>query len=150
MSHPDGPVAAAYQRAESAAKAQRRLATVRGTGTSDDGLVTAVVSGAAELLDLRIEPEAIRLGPIGLGDAIVAAAWRAGEDVRQRAYAVLALAVGDEATAELERLDGPVPARGLGWDTAPTTPAPTTPAAHVEEQSESALSFDPSIFRSDR
>jgi hypothetical protein len=95
------------------------------------------VSGAGELLDLHIEPAAMDLRPDDLGQAIVTAAWYASADARQRAYTLLALALGDEAAAEVERLDGPVPARMMGWDTVSTQPSPEATG-------------DTSIFRPDR
>jgi DNA-binding protein YbaB len=152
MSDLDRSIAQAYERSEAAAEAERRLLNVRGVGRSEDGLVTAVVSGAGELLDLRIAPAAMRLSPGRLGQAIVAAARHAGDDARQRGYTLLALAIGDEATAEVERLDGPVPARAMGWDTVCAADArPHTPS-HIGAigSDDDAFSFDASTFGSDR
>lgn len=125
----------AYQRAEAAAEAQRRAAGVRGVASSADGLVSAVVSAAGELLDLRIQEPAMRLGPAALGEAIVAAAALASADARRRGYTVLALALGDEAAAEVERSAAPE-----------ERPDPAVPPEEPEELS----LFDPSVFRSDR
>jgi DNA-binding protein YbaB len=160
MSDLDRSIAQAYERSEVAAEAGRRLLNVRGVGSSEDGLVTAVVSGAGELLDLRIAPAAMRLGPGRLGEAIVAAARHASDDARQRGYTLLALAVGDEATAEVERFDGPVPARAMGWDTvsaagtrprtSPRTSSHTPSHTGAIGSDDDIFSFDASIFRSDR
>ncbi|HEY0637150.1 MAG TPA: YbaB/EbfC family nucleoid-associated protein [Pseudonocardiaceae bacterium] len=172
------PVAQAYERSAAAGRARRRMAEVRGTGASDGGLVTAVVSGTGELLDLRISPEAMTLGPAGLGAAITAAARFAADDARQRGYTLLALALGDEAAAAVEALDGPAPARALGWDTVSERREPVAPEADRppgldlgtgtpvgravtgrtpdggdadgDADEDDVFAFDPSIFRSDR
>lgn len=164
----DPLVEQAYQRADAAAELQRRLTEVHGTGASDESLVTAVVSGSGELVDLRIDPAALRLGPTALGEAIVEAAGHASADARQRGYTLMALAIGDEAAAEVERSDAPAPARALGWDTVtsglvgadvpgsddPTGPIPraTIDAALPagSDDGDDVFTFDPSIFRSDR
>ncbi len=125
MSDLDTSIAQAYERGAAATDVQRRIAEVRGTGDSEGGLVTAVVSGAGELVDLRIAQEALRLGPGRLGEAIVAAARHATDDARQRGYTLLALALGDEAAAEVERADRSEP--DPGSDTA-TTSVAATPA----------------------
>jgi DNA-binding protein YbaB len=148
----DAAITGAYRSASAAAEVQRVLAGVRGTGAADG--VTAVVTGAGELVDLRIAPEAMRLGQARLGAAIVAACGFASDDVRQRGYTALALALGDEATAAVERYDGPAPARAMGWDTAAAAgaarPATGTAAAVEAAQDDDVFSFDASIFRSDR
>lgn len=151
----------AYQRANSAAELQRRLATVRGTGYDADRLVCAVVSGAGELVDLKLHPAAIGLGPARLGAAIVAASRQAQHDTRQRGYNLMALALGDRATSAVEAADSPAPARDLGWDTvtagrqcraaesaAGQPAAGTGDADHADD--DDVFSFDASIFRSDR
>ena len=164
----DASIAQAYERGAAATAVQRRLAEVRGTGATEGNLVTAVVSGSGELVDLRITAEALRLGPGKLGEAIVAAAGFASEDARQRGYTLLALALGDEAAAEVERLDRPTPVRARGWDTAAAPEANRPDASHAEasstgasrsverdadadtESDDDVFSFDASIFRSDR
>lgn len=166
----DAAITGAYERGAAAADAQRALAGVRGTGSADG--VTAAVTGTGELVDLRISPDAMRLGPVRLGAAIVAACGFASDDARQRGYTVLALALGDEAAAAVERSDGPTPARAMGWDTV-STPADSGPAgpgtdaggaaigvitgggaggaaADGEDPDDDVFTFDASIFRSDR
>jgi hypothetical protein len=133
----------AYLRAEVAADVQRRLTEVTGAGYDADRMVYAVVSGAGALVDLMFHPAAQALGPAGLGEAIVAAAWNAQADARQRGYTLLALALGDEAAAAVEAADSPAPARAAGWD---TVGRPAAPEPAVDEDGP----FDPSIFRSDR
>lgn len=121
-------IADAFHRADIAAELQRRLASVHGVGYDEDRLVCAVVSGAGALVDLTFHPAAPGLGPTRLGEAIVAAANHAQTDARQRGYTMMALALGDEATAAVEAVDSPAPARALGWDTvgraADRAPAP--------------------------
>ena len=133
----------AYLRAEVAADVQRRLTEVTGTGYDADRMVCAVVSGAGALVDLMFHPAAQALGPKGLGEAIVAAAWNAQADARQRGYTLLALALGDEAAAAVEAADSPAPARAAGLD---TVGRPISPEPHAHEDDP----FDASIFRSDR
>ena len=65
--------------------------------------------------------------------------------------------LGDNATAEIERLIGPSPARAAGWDTVPTVSTPASPdtsripVVPVDEiDPDDPLSFDPSSLRSDR
>jgi YbaB/EbfC DNA-binding family protein len=154
----------AYLRAEVAADVQRRLTEVQGVGYDADRMVCAVVSGAGALVDLMFHPAAQALGPAKLGEAIVAAAWNAQTDARQRGYTMLALALGDEAAAAVEAVDSPAPARAAGWDTVArfTSPEPiippepifsTEPVASPEpivREDDELSSFDPSIFRSDR
>jgi hypothetical protein len=154
-------IADAYRRADIATDLQRRLATVHGTGYDADGLVCAVVSGAGALVDLKFHPAAPGLGPARLGEAIVSAARYAEADARQRGYTMMALALGDEATAVVEATDSPTPARALGWDTVsrsapePHMPQPQVPPAIGADPADDAedddlSTFDASIFRSDR
>jgi hypothetical protein len=119
----------AYLRADVAAAVQRRLTRVEGVGYDADRMVCAVVSGAGALVDLMFHPAAQALGPNGLGEAIVAAAWNAQADARQRGYTMLALALGDEAAAAVEAVDSPAPARAAGWDTVARFAAPQSTAA---------------------
>jgi hypothetical protein len=151
----------AYLRAEVAADVQRRLTEVQGVGYDADRMVCAVVSGAGALVDLMFHPAAQSLGPAGLGEAIVAAAWNAQADARQCGYTLLALALGDEAAAAVEAADSPAPARAAGWDTvarfaAPQQPAPQQPLPQqsapqpIAGEDDDLATFDPSIFRSDR
>lgn len=134
----------AYLRAEVAADVQRRLGGVQGVGYDADRMVCAVVSGTGALVDLVFHPAAQALGPAGLGEAIVSAAWNAQTDARQRGYTMIALALGDEAAAAVEANDSPAPARALGWDTVGRS---ASPAAGEDDD---VYSFDASIFRSDR
>jgi len=156
----------AYLRAEVAAEVQRRMAGIQGVGYDDDRMVCAVVSGTGALVDLMFHPAAQALGPARLGEAIVAAAWNAQTDVRQRGYTMLALALGDEAAAAVETTDSPAPARAAGWDTVgrfswpgPTTssepagwpePGASSEPAATSTEDDDLSAFDPSIFRSDR
>lgn len=71
--------------------------TTQGTGTAADGAITAVVDAQHRLVDLAIEPPALRLGSIGaLRDALMAAINDAHDDVD----ANLAHELGDTGVAD--------------------------------------------------
>jgi len=91
------------------------------------------VSGTGALVDLTFHPAAHALGPVRLGEAIVEAAQLAQADAKQRAYTLMALSLGDDATAIVERSE----ATGL------RPPAP-------RQEDDDLASFDASIFRSNR
>jgi DNA-binding YbaB/EbfC family protein len=78
--------------------AQQSLADERVTGTAGGGLVTAVVDGRGDLLELRIAPEAVDLGdPDGLdtlADLVVAAVRDARSAAEQMAGDSMAQVAG--------------------------------------------------------
>lgn len=70
-------------------EATDRLAAIRGRGCAD-GRVDAVVDATGALVGLTIVPSAIRLGAVGLGEAIAAACTEAAAQasaLRQDAWA---------------------------------------------------------------
>jgi nucleoid-associated protein EbfC len=99
--------AAAQQMQEQLASAQQALADSEVTGTAGGGAVTAVVSGAGELLDLTIDPSVIdpadpAESAATIADLVLAAvrdAARAASDLQQR---------------ELGAISGGVPGLDLG------------------------------------
>ncbi|NUT95186.1 MAG: YbaB/EbfC family nucleoid-associated protein [Saccharothrix sp.] len=66
-----------------------RLATVRATAHSRDGLVTATTSGRGELLDLVIDPRVYRHpDSVGLAESVTDAVHRATEQAQREAFAL--------------------------------------------------------------
>lgn len=137
-----------YLRAEVATDVRRRLAGVHGTGHDEHRMVSAVVSGTGALVDLRFHPAAPAIGPIRLGEAIVAAAAAAQADAAGRGYTMLALALGDEATATVEASAAgtPPPARSP----APRRDRDFDGAGGARDEAGELDSFDASVLRSDR
>lgn len=155
----DELVAQAEQRRQAAARLPEIVAVTTGVAMDPRRLVQAVATASGELRGLSLHPAALSLGGQELGRMVMAAAHQAAEFARQRCFNELALVLGDNATAELEDLIGPSPARAAGWDTAPTAspagmPGPAAPAATSaiddDFDPEDPLSFDPSSLRSDR
>jgi DNA-binding protein YbaB len=70
-----------------------RLAAARGTGSAADGLVTVEVDGTSNIVDLVIEPRAMRLPSADLADAVKAAFATARGAVQEQ------LSTGDPAAA---------------------------------------------------
>ncbi|MFI7676883.1 YbaB/EbfC family nucleoid-associated protein [Actinophytocola sp. NPDC049390] len=66
---------------------RERLADVRETAESDDGLITVTVGARTELLDLRLDPRVLRSpNSTALAADILATTRRAAERVRTRLY----------------------------------------------------------------
>jgi DNA-binding YbaB/EbfC family protein len=77
------------------AKAQEELKNIRVEGTAAGGLVTAVVNGQRELIDIKIEREALADDDLEmLEDLIVAAVAGATEEATRKAQEVMAGAAG--------------------------------------------------------
>jgi DNA-binding protein YbaB len=66
-------------------EAQARMRRLRGKGTAADERVTVEVDRFGALVDLRIDPRAMRLGSQVLAEAILDAARRGVRDVRAQA-----------------------------------------------------------------
>jgi len=153
----DELVAQAEQRRQAAARLPEIVAGTTGLAMDPRRLVQAVATASGELRGLSLHPAALSFGGQELGRMVLAAAHQAAEFARQRCFNELALVLGDNATAELEELIGPSPARAAGWDTARTAapaaaPGRAEPAAVDEDDydPDDPLSFDPSSLRSDR
>ena len=115
--------AAAQQMQAQLASAQQALADSEVTGTAGGGAVTAVVSGAGELLDLTIEPSVIDTADPAetaetLADLVLAAvrdAARAAADLQQRQLGAIS---GGVPGLDLSGLGMPgAPAQGAVEDT---------------------------------
>ena len=78
---------AEYARLAEQVKAMRDgVEEIRGTGYSDDGLVTAVVGGRGELLELTLDPRIYRSpNATELADKIVTAVREAAAEAEQEA-----------------------------------------------------------------
>jgi DNA-binding protein YbaB len=77
-----------------------RLAAVRGRGTAADGLVSVEVDGTSDIVDLVIEPRAMRLPSVDLA-AAVREAFRGAREAAQEALAV----AGQEQATAIATLD---------------------------------------------
>lgn len=68
---------------------RRRLADVRATAESDDGLVAATVGGRGELLELTLDPRVYRTTDArALADDILGTVRRAAAIARDEVYAI--------------------------------------------------------------
>lgn len=77
------------------ARAQEELKNIRVEGTAAGGLVTAVVNGLRELIDIKIEKEALADDDLEmLEDLIVAAVAGATEEATRKSQEVMAGAAG--------------------------------------------------------
>lgn len=164
MTSQEPPTAELLAQAELRRQAGERLpeiiAGTLGVALDQRRLVQATTTASGELRALRLHPAAMSFGGRELGRMIIEAAHQATEFAKQRCFNEFALVLGDNATAELEALIGPSPARAAGWDTAPTVPptagpdsgsgevGPAVPAD--DDDPDDPLAFDVSSLRSDR
>ena len=86
MSQPDVGelIAKAQQMQAQLAELQRDLALRRVEGSSGGGMVTAVATGALQILEIRIEPELFEAGDREMIQALTAAAVNAALSAAQR------------------------------------------------------------------
>jgi hypothetical protein len=152
----DELLAQADLRRAAAARLPRIVAETVGVAMDQRRLVQATTDVSGELRDLVLHPAAMSFGGKELARMVIEAANTATEFARQRCLDQVALVLGDNATAELEEVIGPSPARAAGWDSAPRA-APQDPGAADQEAEVSGpddpddpLSFDPATLRSDR
>ena len=88
---------------------QREIAAVKGRGTSDDGLVTAIVGPQGHLVELTIDPRALRRPDSRtLAEQILSAARRAVDDASGKTAEIVNAVM--PADLSLERLGGGVTA----------------------------------------
>jgi hypothetical protein len=163
----DELVARAEMRRQASDRLPALVAGTTGVAMDEHRLVQATTTASGELRDLQLHPAALSVGGRKLAEMIMQAAALATEYAKQRCFNALAQVLGDIATAELEAMIGPAPARAAGWDTVSArdgVPAPArapepvqeaeTPATGVpalaELDPDDPLSFDPSSLRSDR
>jgi DNA-binding YbaB/EbfC family protein len=87
-------------------RAQEELKNITAEGSAAGGLVTAIVNGQRELVNITIDPEAVADGDVEmLEDLIVAAVASAGEAASARAQEAMAGAAGGLLPPGLD-LDG--------------------------------------------
>ncbi|GAA2410029.1 hypothetical protein GCM10010404_80010 [Nonomuraea africana] len=84
--------------------ARSAIQRVEGRAASDDGLVEASADGQGGLTRLRIDPRALRLGEVALGEKVTAVLRAAQEDAGRQAKEI-ADEVGERAAALQEPLD---------------------------------------------
>jgi hypothetical protein len=149
----DELVAQAEARREAGERLPDIVATTTGVAMDQRRLVQATTTASGELRGLALHPAAMSFGGEELGKMIIEAATQATAFAKQRCFNELALVLGDEATAEIEALIGPSPARAAGWDTAPRraeAPAEESVVAADDFDPDDPMAFDPSSLRSDR
>jgi hypothetical protein len=150
----DELVAQAELRRQASARLPEILAGTMGVALDERRMVQATTNASGELQDLVLHPAAVSFGGEELGRMVLEAAHLATEYARQRCFNALAQVLGDKATAELEALIGPAPARAAGWDIAPVRAADPeqseVPTDEPDPDPEDPLTFDPSTLRSDR
>jgi hypothetical protein len=149
----DELVAAAEQRRQATARLPEIIERTTGIAMDQRRLVQATTNASGELKALSLHPAALSFGGRELGRMIIEASRQAAAFAKQRCFNELALVLGDSATAEIERVIGPSPARAAGWDSAPRraeNAVVETPAVVDDFDDEDPLTFDPSSLRSDR
>ncbi len=112
--------------------AREQIASVRGTATSDDGLVAAAVDSDGTLLGLDLAPRTRGADPEGLARVITAVVRRAVADARSRVHDVYEVLHDEGVLAEIPlarpRPDGEHLSVPVGQ--APDTPARSAPPRH--------------------
>lgn len=88
--------------------AREQIASVRGTATSDDGLVAAAVDSDGTLLGLDLAPRTRGADPEGLARVITAVVRRAVADAHSRVHDVYEVLHNEGVLAEIP-LDRPRP-----------------------------------------
>jgi hypothetical protein len=148
----DELVAQAELRRQASARLPEIVANTTGVAMDQRRLVQATTNASGELRALALHPAAMSFGGRELGRMIIEAARQATDFAKQRCFNELALVLGDQATAEIEALIGPSPARAAGWDTAPrrTEVAEESVVVADDFDPDDPMSFDPSSLRSDR
>ncbi|MFD1326067.1 YbaB/EbfC family nucleoid-associated protein [Micromonospora sonneratiae] len=91
-----------YERmAEDVRSIQQRMAEIRATADSGDGLISATVGGAGELIELWLDPRIYRAPNSGaLAQAITDTIHRAVELSQEEGFAIAAKFLPSGATAE--------------------------------------------------
>ncbi|WP_328701585.1 YbaB/EbfC family nucleoid-associated protein [Amycolatopsis pittospori] len=114
----DSDMYADYERlAEDVRTMQERLAAIRATVDSDDGLISATVGGAGELIELWLDPRVYRtLDSAALAESITGTIHRAAGVSQKEGLTIAAGFLPPESTVEaadlrfgpaLHRLDRP-------------------------------------------
>jgi DNA-binding protein YbaB len=82
----------------------QRLAASRGQGSAADGLVSAGVDGTGEIVELVIEPRAMRMASSDLAEAVRTAIAAARADVTAQLAVAAPQSTPDTGVAALHRL----------------------------------------------
>jgi DNA-binding protein YbaB len=91
-----------YERlAEDVRTMQERMAAIRVTADSDDGLISATVGGAGELIELWLDPRVYRtLDSSALAESITGTIHRAAQLSQEKGLAIAAGFLPPESTVE--------------------------------------------------
>jgi DNA-binding protein YbaB len=90
-------MAATSERAAAAQALSDRVAQLTASASDRDGFITVTVNGSGVLTDLRLAPEAARLGMERLGDEIVRTMRRAQARLAERVSDIAAQTVGPDS-----------------------------------------------------
>ena len=99
-------IADGFARQEALSKVDKVLAGVTGTAHDSNATIEVTVDGRGKLVKLWLAPNAVRYGPVRLGQLIVEVAAVAMEDATQRGYNKVAPLLGDNLTYAMEQLSG--------------------------------------------
>ncbi|MEU9692031.1 YbaB/EbfC family nucleoid-associated protein [Amycolatopsis japonica] len=89
------------QLAEDVRAMQERMAGIRATADSDDGLISVTVGGAGELIELWLDPRVYRtLDSAALAESITATVHRAAAESQEKGLAVAARFLPEESTPD--------------------------------------------------
>ncbi|RKS71112.1 YbaB/EbfC DNA-binding family protein [Actinomadura pelletieri DSM 43383] len=84
------------QKFEEIGALENQMKEVRGTGTAEDGKVEVVAAPGGLLLEVNINPRAMRLGSEALGEAIIEASRAAAADATSKLNAILQPILGSD------------------------------------------------------
>lgn len=153
-------------RSEAISQVESMMAQAKGTAHDLDNTVEVTVDAHGKLLSLWLAPSAVNWDADRLGSLIVEVAEVAQREAVQDSYNKVALLLGEDVTAMIERISGlPAPARAENDDNGLTVeefqrrreqrlaqqaanqPPPRRPRV---EEDDDLYSFDPASLRSDR
>jgi DNA-binding protein YbaB len=86
-----------------ASAAQRAIGELRCEGDAERGLVRVTVGAGGILLDLQLDPRAMRLDSHALRAAVLAAHAKAVEEARRRTDELMAPLIGGQSYSEVTR-----------------------------------------------
>ncbi|WP_340683434.1 YbaB/EbfC family nucleoid-associated protein [Amycolatopsis coloradensis] len=91
-----------YERlAEDVRAMQERMAGIRATADSGDGLISVTVGGAGELIELWLDPRVYRtLDSAALAESITETVHRAAADSQEKGLAIAARFLPEESATE--------------------------------------------------
>jgi len=91
----DGLLRQAREAQHRAEQAQQRRDELKVVGESEDGMVRATVDGVGQVVELSIDPRAMRRGSEGLAEAVLAAIRQGYAEYQARADELAGEALGD-------------------------------------------------------